>query len=169
VADARVDDQDQRSQLPVPGTAPLASRADRLAAVTVDSVVGLAVAIPLGFWTGAFQAAIQGEPISWFVYLENFLAGWGWYFLVNSYLLRKYGQTVGKRLLGIRIAEHHSEAVPPFARLVLRTVVSTLPDLLGIIGELFSLADTLFIFSKDRRCIHDWIARTRVVKMQGPP
>jgi uncharacterized RDD family membrane protein YckC len=165
VADQSSDSKDPSSHLQVPRPSPLASRGDRLAAVTVDSVVALIAAIPVGIWTGEFQAAIHGETISSSVYLTDLLAGWGWFFLVNTYLLKKHGQTVGKRLLGIRIADHPTDAVPPFRRLLLRTVISFVPVLFGIVGELLSLADTLFIFTSDRRCIHDWIARTRVVKV----
>lgn len=145
--------------------ATLASRGDRLAAATADAVIGIIVAIPFGFWTGELQAVIHGELPSTSVYIENILASWGFYFLINTYLLKKYGQTVGKRLLSIRIADHRTEAVPPFRRLVLRIASSTVPGIFGIVGALFSIADLLFIFTSDRRCIHDWIAGTRVLKV----
>jgi uncharacterized RDD family membrane protein YckC len=165
VADKSIDSKDKSSHLQIPRPSPLASRGDRLLAVTVDSVIGLVTAIPVAIWTGEFQAALHGEAISSSAYLTDLLAGWGWFFLVNTHLLKKYGQTVGKRFLRIRIADHPSEAVPPFWRLVFRTVISSVPALFGIVGGLFSLADSLFIFTSDRRCIHDWIARTRVVKV----
>jgi type II secretory pathway predicted ATPase ExeA len=37
-----------------------------------------------------------------------------------------------------------------------------------IIVELERLLETLFIFRKDRRCLHDLVAGTKVVKMTGP-
>lgn len=139
------------------------SRVDRFLATIVDIVVGLVVAIPVGMSTGQFDAIFNGQGVSPIVYLENILAGWGWFFLVNSYWLIKYGQTVGKRLLGIRISDFQTEAVPPFWRLLVRIAVAPVAGLLGTIGNLFTLVDSLFIFGKNRRCIHDLIASTRVV------
>ena len=98
------------------------------------------------------------------VYFLNALAGWAWYFLVNTYLLIKYGQTVGKYLLTIRIADFETDEVPPFWRLVARIAAPYALSLLGTVGALISLVDTLFIFRKNRRCVHDLIVRTRVVK-----
>jgi uncharacterized RDD family membrane protein YckC len=36
-----------------------------------------------------------------------------------------------------------------------------------LLGAFYSIADVLFIFGKDRRCLHDLLAGTRVV--QGQP
>ena len=151
-----------QTQLPTPSS--LAPRGDRLLAVIVDLAVVLPVVIPVGILTGEFGAAFHRQAIPGSVYLENALADWGWFFLVNTYLLRKYGQTVGKRFLGIRISDYRTEAVPPFWRLLVRIAVPPVAGLLGPLGSLFSLVAVLFIFSKGRRCIHDLIAGTRVVK-----
>ncbi len=141
----------------------LSSRVDRLLATIVDIVIGLAVAVPVSLYTGAYDAVFQGQPLTWSLYLETTLVGWGWYFLVNSYWLIKSGQTVGKRLLGIRICDFRTEGVPPFWRLLVRIAVPALVAQLGLAGRLFPTIDVLFIFGKNRRCIHDLIARTRVV------
>ena len=143
----------------------LASRGDRLLAVIVDLLVALAVLIPVGIYNGYFSAAYQGRTPPLAVYLETFVVCWVWFFLVNGYLLKRSGQTVGKRFLDIRICDYRTPAVPPFWRLLLRFGVSSIvPGLLGLIGSLFSSADVLFIFRKNRRCIHDLLASTRVVK-----
>jgi uncharacterized RDD family membrane protein YckC len=141
----------------------LSSRVDRLLAIIVDIVVGLVVGVPVSLYTGAYDAILHGQGMPPSVYLENMLVGWGWVFLVNFYWLIKYGQTVGKRLLGIRIADFQTEAVPPFWCLLVRIAVAPVTALLGTIGNMFTLVDILFIFSKNRRCIHDLIASTRVV------
>jgi uncharacterized RDD family membrane protein YckC len=150
-------------QLHVASPLVLASRVDRLLAIIVDIVVGLVVAIPASRYTGTYDAIPHGQGVPPSVYFENMLIGWGWFFVVISYWLNKYGQTVGKRLLGIRISDFQTEAAPPFWRLLVRTAVAPVAALLGIIGNLFTLVDILFIFSKNRRCIHDLIASTRVV------
>jgi uncharacterized RDD family membrane protein YckC len=141
----------------------LSSRVDRLLAIIVDIVVGLVVGIPVSLYSGAYDAVFHGQGVPPSVYLEIMMVGWGWFFLVNSYWLIKFGQTVGKRLLGIRICDFQTEAVPPFWRLLVRVAVAPVAALLGVIGNIFSLVDVLFIFGKNRRCIHDLIASTRVV------
>jgi uncharacterized RDD family membrane protein YckC len=140
----------------------LSSRVDRLLAIIVDVVIGLAVAAPVSLYTGAYDAVFHGQLTS-SLYLEITLVSWGWYFLVNSYWLIKYGQTVGKRLLGIRISDAQTEAVPPFWRLLVRIAVPSFAARAGLIGSAFDLVDILLIFGKNRRCIHDLIAGTRVV------
>jgi len=141
----------------------LSSRVHRLLATIVDVVIGLAVTFPVALYTGAYEAVFNGQPLTWPLYLETTLVGWAWYFLVNSYWVKKYGQTVGKRLLGIRIADFQTEGVPAFWRLVARIAVPSFAARAGLIGSLFDLVDILLIFGKDRRCIHDLIAGTRVV------
>ena len=75
------------------------------------------------------------------------------------FLLTTSGQTIGKKLLMIRIVTT-SGKLPGFLQAVvlrnwLRAVISVLP--------FFGLIDVLFIFSDSRRCLHDYLANTRVV------
>jgi uncharacterized RDD family membrane protein YckC len=141
----------------------LSLRVDRLLATIVDIVIGLAVTVPIALYTGTYDAVFHGQALTWSLYLETALVGWGWYLLVNAYWLIKYGQTVGKRLLGIRICDFETDAVPPFWRLLVRVAVPSFAARAGLIGSLFDLVDILLIFGKNRRCIHDLIAGTRVV------
>jgi uncharacterized RDD family membrane protein YckC len=48
----------------------------------------------------------------------------------------------------------------------LRNWISKLIGSVPYLGTVFHLADCLFIFREDRRCIHDHIAGTRVVRYQ---
>jgi uncharacterized RDD family membrane protein YckC len=132
--------------------------------VIADIFLALPVVVPVGILTGEFHAVFSGQAVPQAVYWENALAGWVWFFVLNTYLLMKYGQTVGKRFLDIRISDHRTEAVPPFWRLLVRIAVPPLTTLLGALGGLLSLMDVLFIFRKDRRCVHDFIAGTHVVR-----
>jgi hypothetical protein len=45
----------------------------------------------------------------------------------------------------------------------LRMLVPGFIGAVPLIGPFFSLADALFIFGEPRRCIHDYIADTKVV------
>ena len=141
----------------------LASRGSRLVAALVDGVVGFAVNVPvmtgLGYWSRAMQGATSiGEDIGVAV------LGFVMFFLVHGYPLHSRGQTWGKRLLGIQIVSVQDGRILPLwkvlgYRYLPPSAVSQLPG-----GPLLILVDILFIFRGDRRCIHDLIARTRVVR-----
>jgi uncharacterized RDD family membrane protein YckC len=123
VEQARVGSMEALWPAEAPSPAMLASRVDRFLATVVDIVVGSVLAIPLGMLTGQFSAIFRGG-VTQSAYVENILVGWGWFLLVDSYFLERYGQTVGKRLLGIRMSDSDTEAVPPFWRLLVRTAVA---------------------------------------------
>lgn len=86
----------------------------------------------------------------------------------NLVLLYQYGQTVGKRIIGIRIVRTDGTDAG-LARILLLRII-----LLGVIGGIigafvehldlvFSLVNVLFIFGAARRCLHDYLADTMVV------
>jgi len=81
--------------------------------------------------------------------------------IAQAVMLSKSGQTIGKRLLSIRIIGIEGGEIGGFARLVL--LRSGVNGLLSII-PLYALLDALLIFREDRRCLHDLIAKTRVIK-----
>ncbi len=92
----------------------------------------------------------------------------GIYFLgVTIYqvvLLSKRGQTIGKRGMGIKIVKLDGSA-PGFVHAVLlRGFVNGLISGVPYLGAVYALVDILMIFRDDRRCLHDMIASTRVVK-----
>ena len=83
------------------------------------------------------------------------------------YLSATANQSIGKRLLKIRVARTDGSRVSVFRILILRNVV---PQALGAICNLFGLVDAVFIFGDARRCVHDYLADTIVVKVQpGEP
>lgn len=75
-------------------------------------------------------------------------------------LLARHGQTVGKRLLGIRIVDQETGVTSSaFANVILRYFVNWL---LTLIPPYFAI-DHCLIFARNRRCLHDYLAGTRVV------
>jgi uncharacterized RDD family membrane protein YckC len=61
------------------------------------------------------------------------------------------GQSIGKRLLGIRVVRMDGSPVS-LARIVfLRNLV---PELIGAGCSLFGLVDACFIFADNQRCLH---------------
>lgn len=83
---------------------------------------------------------------------------------LNLYWLKRYGQSIGKRALDIRIAGPDGEAVG-LGRIVFRRLapVFVLGRLPGV-GPLLLMVDGLTIFRPSRRCLHDDLAGTRVLQ-----
>ena len=81
-------------------------------------------------------------------------------------LLCLRSQTVGKLLLRIQIVEvQNGKPGGPVRAFLLRALVPTMIECIPFLGFAFWLVDTCFIFREDRRCIHDLLAGTRVVKL----
>ncbi|MDF1667845.1 MAG: RDD family protein [Planctomycetota bacterium] len=71
------------------------------------------------------------------------------------------GQTIGKKMLGIRIVNYHDGDNPGFVQAVL--LRSCVTFLLANFIPFFSMIDACFIFTDERRCVHDLLANTTVI------
>ena len=81
--------------------------------------------------------------------------------IVQAALLSNDGQTIGKKVLGIRVVRADTERNGGFVtNVVLRAGVNGLLSLTGI----YFVVDVAFIFFKNRLCLHDYIAGTKVVR-----
>lgn len=146
----------------------LASLGERLAAALLDGLLMLVINLPLMYLGGYFRAVMDaaasgGQPP--FTLLLTW-AGIGFviFLLVQGYPLHAWGQTWGKRILRIRIADLDG-GQPPLTTLIGRRYLPIqVVALVPFLGNLLVLIDTLMIFRADRRCVHDLIAGTRVVK-----
>ncbi len=164
-----------------PAAAPdeLAGRLTRLGAFLVDYILSVLVALPGVLIIGpAFfellRDAMQGQQPDFStvnagaLLLGMVVLGLGSLLLliVQIVMLSTRGQTVGKWLLRIRIVRHADGSPAGFVHgWLLRNLVPGLIQLVPWIGMAFYLADACFIFSPERRCLHDLIAGTKVVKV----
>lgn len=137
----------------------------RLVAAVVDFLVVGIAGFVLVIATGAFEDAED--------YAGNILArivafGFLTYFLVNGLLLWRRSQTVGKALLGLVVVAAGTDTRSPTWRLVLRA-----PFFMALYGVflgwpgLFALVDQAFVFGGKRRCLHDLICGTEVVRREA--
>lgn len=79
----------------------------------------------------------------------------------NGIWLAKHGQTIAKRMLGIRIVCYPSGLPAGAAKAFwLRAVVNFI---INNVIPLYGIVDACFIFREDKRCLHDLIAETTVV------
>ena len=137
----------------------LAKRSARLLAALLDSLVLMPVVL-----LGLLAAFAGSEAVGWMVGV----AAAGAVAVYQLRLLSVEGQTIGKRALGLRIVMAADGALPGFVHaVVLRLFVMTALGMIPLVGVLVSLADPLFIFGEDRRCLHDYLAQTVVIQ-DGP-
>lgn len=90
------------------------------------------------------------------------------FFALHGYLLSRFGQTLGKRILGIAIVTMDNRVPEFFPLIAQRYLTQWLAGMVPVIGLLLRLIDILAIFRPDRRCIHDHIAKTRVIDLRIP-
>ena len=154
--------------MPAEGQEP-AGRGMRLLAYFLDSIIaGLMIYVPaliVAAATGGLEQLDRPEsevdfgmltlPI--FVGVIGCIA-WAW---ITLLLVARYGQTIAKRMLDIRVVRTDGSQASLGRIFWLRNVVGNV--LLGMI-PLYFLVDHLLIFGERRQCIHDLIADTIVVK-----
>ena len=140
----------------------LASRRARLAAVMLDGVLAALFMFPVMLYWGVWDMIKNEEGIPWAITLLLAAFGFMLFLVLHGYLLKNYGQTIGKRVLGIRITTLDGK-VPEFWPLIAKRYVPLwIVTYLPFVGTLFPTIDALFIFRKDKRCLHDLIAGTIV-------
>jgi uncharacterized RDD family membrane protein YckC len=142
----------------------LAGRGQRFGAALVDGLIGLVLAIPVMFLLGTFEYLKARRPLPLSLLIATSGLGFLAFALVHFYFLKANGQTVGKKVIGIRIVDMDDEVPNVWRILGLRVLPISIAAAVPVVGQLLPLVDVLFIFRQDRRCVHDLIAGTRVVR-----
>lgn len=138
----------------------LAGRLDRLWAKIIDNLIFAVAGIIAAILIPGLQDSNLLLPV-----MGLLLAGLLLFFAYQIWLLTTRGQTLGKKLMGLRIVKTADMSNGGFVtNVLLRAFVSAAVTLVPIFGTLFALGDPLFIFRDDRRCLHDHIAGTCVIK-----
>ena len=135
-----------------------AGRGTRLGAAILDAIVaGVMVYLPLlpllamtgdsgaGSWALGFMLLSVIGCLAWLSLTFEFV--------------RRNGQTIGKKLVGIKVIRSDGSRASLGRIFWLRNFVNAL---LGIV-PLYALIDHLFIFGEARQCLHDKLADTIVV------
>lgn len=90
------------------------------------------------------------------------------FFVLHGFLLQQYGQTLGKRIMGIAIVTMDNQK-PAFLSLIVQRYLSQwITGMVPVIGVFLRLVDILAIFRPDKRCIHDHLAKTKVIDLKIP-
>ena len=131
----------------------LGSPGRRLIAKLIDRLV-----LALALAPGALVALLSASRLAALVVTVAalvFVLGFEWW------LIGRRGQSPGKYLLGLRIISSEGDEVG-FLRGVGQRVW-----LMGLLGGVLAgvplVLDPLFVFRADRRCLHDRLAKTKVI------
>ncbi len=146
----------------------------RLRATAVDLVLLQTAAIPGGLLELGVPAVRSLHPA---------LLGELVYLALSAYLLVTTGQTFGKRFHRIRVLDARGDH-PGIGRILVRACAAPLVGMLASfvlqwtldeegridprhVMWLAVLLDCATIFGRDRRCVHDYLAGTRVVRVSA--
>jgi len=143
-----------------------ATRGARLGAAMIDGLISIVIVFPVQYWAGVYDDFPNMKPQPFPGSLLWSLAGVAVWLAIHGVFLARSAQTVGKKAVGIQIVMAHDGKPASFSRLVLWRFLPTMlaPQIPGV-GPFLSCADILFIFRKDRRCLHDHVAGTRVIAL----
>lgn len=109
------------------------------------------------------QQLLTGIPQSTMILTNILVLG---LLVAQTLLLTRRGQTIGKMVMGIRILDMQSNAIPKFTNLILlRTIVTNIIYSLSVFGLIFLIVDLVMMISdkNKRQSIHDKMAGTYVV------
>lgn len=151
-----------------------ADRLIRLVAAILDGIIaGILIYGPL-FATGSFgalvaaaarqqldAAAVMGAMAAGGTFMLVGALAWA---VITYILVQRNGQTIAKKLLGIKVVRVDGSKASVGRIFWLRNVVNTLITMVPVAGLIYGLLDSLWIFGEERRCLHDKIADTIVVK-----
>jgi uncharacterized RDD family membrane protein YckC len=151
---------------------PLAGRLRRLGATFIDAVLVPSLTLFLVMVTGVVEHAEDFVDDWWM--LQVLVLAIVSYLVLNGYGLWQHGQTRGKRIMGIAIVSARPAsgdlAQPQAATLWKLICLRALffPLLFVVILPVAAILpglDQLLIFGRRRRCLHDLVAGTIVVKV----
>jgi uncharacterized RDD family membrane protein YckC len=161
---------------------PLAGRFRRLVATLIDAILVPALSLVLVMATDVMEDAEDYANVDLMI-LWIFLLAVVAYLILNGYTLWRRGQTLGKWVMGIAIVpasghiaeggmnggdEGKSAYVPaPLWKLICIRALF-FPLLFLVVAPpitLLPVLDQAFIFGKRRRCLHDVVAGTIVVRV----
>jgi uncharacterized RDD family membrane protein YckC len=151
-----------------------ASRISRLGAVIID---GLLFGVPFmpSYWAAFTAMGISAtvRPSPWGLWAAAAATGamfWAAALIalvligITTLFVYRNGQTIGKKLLGIKVVRTDGSRAGLARIFWLRYLLNTLLMFIPLLGGIYSLIDALMIFGEARRCCHDYIADTIVVQ-----
>jgi uncharacterized RDD family membrane protein YckC len=145
------------------GTEILATRGARLGAAIIDAIAMLLVYGLLLWVTGLFDEMTRKPDDFGLAVKATALSVFVWVVIQISFL--RAGQTLGKRIVGLRMVDYATGGPVPLGRLLLlRYLPLQVVTIIPVLGPILSIVNVLFIFGAEQRCVHDLMAGTKVVQ-----
>ena len=143
----------------------LATRGKRLGGSLLDSLIVTPLNFGIWYVTGFFDVLFSGN-VSALQLFQVSAIGFVVFFGLNGYLLANRGQTIGKYLVKTQIVDFENGEIPAIGRMIgLRYVPFWIASAIPLVGNVTGLVNGLFIFGESKRCLHDYLARTKVVQL----
>jgi uncharacterized RDD family membrane protein YckC len=149
----------------VPALEQLADPGTRLIAMLVDrftSLLPLPVTLVLVSLLSAAGAEEKPAHVVTLLVLVGVLGSLGM-LCYQLYLLLTTGQSLGKRMVGIKVVRTDGSPIDVTRLIFLRNLLPAFVNLPTC--GLFSLVNALIILTAERRCLHDHIADTKVIRV----
>lgn len=145
----------------------LADRSTRLIAAFIDGLIMLVVMLPVTLVLGSLLGVFNGESlIRTLIYtVISGVVGFAAFIVIQGRGLNATGQTIGKKLMNIRIVTDAGTKPEFMDLLIKRYGVMWIIGIIPYVGGLVSLVNVLLIFRENRKCLHDDIAGTKVIKV----
>ena len=121
------------------------------------------VGVPTMIWLGFFDYIADGSKPPYTLTLMSSLIGFAAFVILHGRFLKTDGQTIGKKLVGIRIVDLNDQILPLQGVIGKRYLPIVIAGLVPLVGQILTLVDVLFIFGSSKRCLHDYIAGTKVI------
>lgn len=141
-----------------------ASRGIRLGGWAVDALIGFLFSLPVLLAAGFNLLAVMDPVLLLGTAGMMTMLGYLAWIVVTIVLVHRNGQTIGKKLVGIKVVRSDGSRASLGRIFWLRNVVNALPGFIPLLGSFWFLIDHCFIFGDKRQCVHDKIADTIVVK-----
>lgn len=149
---------------------PLATRSERFAGAFIDGIILAPIMLAIGMGLGIVMMSSGIDPASptfnLIASVVGGVLGSVVFVLLHGYFLATRGQTIGKIALKTKIVSEETNQILPLTEVVIKRYVPIwLLAMIPVIGNFIGLIDALAIFRENRKCIHDDIAKTKVIKL----
>lgn len=145
-------------RLATPGSRVAAHLID-IALVGLGSLLGSALLLAI-LAEGGVSAAPYEWAISGFAAFAVPIGG------VQLALVHQNGQSVGKRIMKVRVVTLDGQLPGVWRVLILRNVAPWVLGVVPLIGVIFRIANIAALFSDGNRALHDRFAGTKVMKVE---
>ena len=143
-----------------------ATRGSRFLAILIDCVPGFVIVLVAAILFFATRRTGTASLAVVVIFFGLSMVGLTIYYFMLVY---QYGQTLGKKVMGIRMVRTDGSRMSLKRFFFIRCLPIGLLSAIPFVGYVVMLANYLAIFRNPARCLHDNIADTMVVTAESSP